>query len=72
MRQQEKKNIRLFKEGKVRVLFLNSNYNGAGINLQESTDIILYHDMNEDMKKQIIGRANRIGRKLQLSVHYLI
>ena len=67
-----KKNIRLFKEGKVRVLFLNSNYNGAGINLQESTDIILYHDMNEDMKKQIIGRANRIGRKLQLSVHYLI
>ena len=67
-----KKNIRLFKEGKVKVLFLNSNYNGAGINLQESTDIILYHDMNEDMKKQIIGRANRIGRKSKLSVHYLI
>ena len=67
-----KKNIRLFKEGKIRVLFLNSNYNGAGINLQESTDIILYHDMNEDMKKQITGRANRIGRKEKLSIHYLI
>ncbi len=67
-----KKNIRLFKEGKIQVLFLNSNYNGAGINLQESTDIILYHDMNEDMKKQIIGRANRIGRKNTLTVHHLI
>jgi SNF2 family DNA or RNA helicase len=67
-----KKNIRLFKEGKVQVLFLNSNYNGAGINLQESTDIILYHDMNEDMKKQIIGRANRIGRENILNIHHLI
>ena len=67
-----KKNIRNFKEGELNVLFLNSNYNGAGINLQEATDIILYHEMSDDTKEQVIGRANRIGRKEKLLVHYLI
>ena len=67
-----KKNIRRFKEGHIQVLFLNSNYNGAGINLQEATDIILYHEMTDDTKEQVIGRANRIGRENKLYVHYLI
>ena len=53
------------------VLFLNSNYNGAGINLQETTDIILYHQMDDDMVTQITGRANRIGRKTRLTIHQL-
>ena len=60
-----------FKNGKIRLLFLNSVYNGAGINFQECTDIIIYHEMNENLKKQILGRANRIGRKIPLNVHYL-
>lgn len=67
-----KKNIKQFKQGHVSVLFLNSNYNGAGINLQEATDIILYHEMSTDTKEQVIGRANRIGRNNKLFVHYLI
>ena len=53
------------------VIFLNSKYNGAGINLQEATDIILYHEMNFNTETQIIGRANRIGRKIPLNVHHL-
>lgn len=65
------KNITKFKNGDIDVIFLNSNYNGAGINLQEATDIILYHQMSDDSKHQILGRANRIGRKLPLEVHYL-
>ena len=60
-----------FKNGKIKVLFLNSNYSGSGINFQECTDIIIFHDMSEDLKKQIIGRANRIGRTIPLKVHYL-
>ena len=66
------KNIDMFKKGELKVLFLNSKNNGAGINLQEATDIILYHEMSEDLKTQVIGRANRIGRKDNLFVHHLL
>ena len=38
------------------VLFLNSVEHGAGINLQEATDIILYHEMSENMETQVVGR----------------
>lgn len=66
------KNIEDFKSGKLKVLFLNSVNNGAGLNLQEATDIILYHSMSENTETQIIGRANRIGRKISLNVHHLV
>ena len=66
-----KKNIEKFKYGDTQVIFLNSNYNGSGINLQEATDIILYHEMSPDIETQIIGRANRIGRTTSLNIHYL-
>ncbi len=66
------KNIESFKKGDIKVLFLNSRSNGAGINLQEATDIIMYHEMDECLSTQIIGRANRIGRKESLIVHHLV
>ena len=64
--------INAFKSGDTNVMFLNSRQNGAGINLQEATDIILYHEMTVDLSTQIIGRANRIGREKSLIVHHLI
>ena len=64
-------NLEKFKTGKINVIFLNSNYNGAGINLTEATDIILYHEMDSGTQNQILGRANRIGRIQPLSVHHL-
>ena len=63
--------IKEFKSGKTRVIFLNSRNNGAGINLQECTDIILYHQMENSTTTQILGRANRIGRTDELNVHHL-
>jgi len=63
--------IESFKTGDTRVIFLNSNFNGAGINLQEASDIILYHKMSSNTQNQIIGRANRIGRLEPLNVHHL-
>jgi len=65
------KNLRSFKYGDTSVIFLNSKFNGAGINLQEATDIILYHEMHFNIETQILGRANRIGRKISLNVHHL-
>ena len=65
------KNIDKFKSGDIQVIFLNSNFNGAGINLQETTDLILYHKMPKVTRIQIIGRAERIGRRGPLRVHHL-
>jgi SNF2 family DNA or RNA helicase len=65
------KNIKSFKSGHIQVIFLNSRFNGAGINLQESSDIIVYHRMDNSTLNQIIGRANRIGRIESLNVHHL-
>jgi SNF2 family DNA or RNA helicase len=65
------RNIDDFKTGNIQVIFLNSNFNGAGINLQEATDIILFHGMSINTENQIIGRANRIGRTISLNVHHL-
>lgn len=64
-------NIQLFKDGKIPVIFLNSTIDCAGLNLQETTDIILYHEMSSDTQNQIIARANRIGRSVSLNVHHL-
>ena len=63
--------INKYKKGSLQVIFLNSSYDGAGLNLQETTDIILYHEMNVNTTSQIIGRANRIGRTFPLYVHHL-
>ena len=65
------KNIQLFKEGKIQVMFLNTQNNASGVNLQESTDIILYHEMSENTMQQVVGRALRLGRNIPLSVHHL-
>ena len=65
------RNIDRFKAGEIRVIFLNSDFNGAGINLQETTDLILYHRMSHVARRQIIGRAERIGRREPLRVHHL-
>lgn len=67
-----KNTIEQFKKGVIKVLFLNSKNNGAGINLQEATDIILYHELTDELKTQVIGRANRIGRTESLFVHHLL
>ena len=67
-----KRKIEKYKKGDIKILFLNANYNGAGINLQNTTHMIMYHPMNNnDMYTQIIGRAMRIGRTDPLTVHIL-
>ena len=69
--QQMQKTINDYKIGDLQVIFLNSKFNGSGINLQETSDIIIYHEMSDSTKTQIIGRANRIGRTSPLYVHHL-
>jgi len=69
-----KKYIDDFREKKVRILMLNAQFFGAGMNLQMATDIIMYHRFTKEMEEQIIGRAQRLGRSINepLNVYYLL
>ena len=61
-----------FENGKIKILMLNALHFGAGLNLQCATDIIIYHRFTKEIEEQVIGRAQRIGRKDKLNVYYLI
>jgi hypothetical protein len=65
------KSVLEYKEGNAKILLSNSTLFGCGMNFENSTDIIFVHQMNEDMEKQVIGRAQRMGRKSVLNIIYL-
>ena len=58
-------------EGETNVLLVNSKFFGSGINLENTTDIIIMHKMNKDIEMQAIGRAQRFGREGNLRVWQL-
>jgi hypothetical protein len=60
-----------FCDGKVQVLCMNARHVGAGINLEAATHIVLYHRMNVELEKQVIGRAVRFERAADLRVIHL-
>jgi hypothetical protein len=66
------KHINDYENNKVQVIMLNAQYFGAGMNLQTTTDLIIYHRFSNEMEEQIIGRAQRYGRKGTLNVYYLL
>ena len=55
-----------FDAGSVRVLLLNSNHAGAGLNITSATYVVLWHAMTPEEEKQILGRAYRMGRTTPL------
>ena len=54
---------------KIDTLFLNSNYCGSGLNLEKATHVIIYHNLNKEKSVQVIGRAQRPGRKEPLTIY---
>jgi len=60
-----------FNNGDIPNLFLNAKYCGSGLNLEKTDIIIIMHKMSQDNIKQVIGRAQRIGRQGQLLVYFL-
>ena len=61
-----------FQDGTVRVLCMNARHVGAGINLEAATHVVLYHRMNVELEKQVIGRAVRFERSAELRVVHLV
>ena len=53
---------------KIDILMLNADYCASGMNLENTTDIVLFHSMTEQKTKQIIGRGQRPGRKSALNI----
>jgi SNF2 family DNA or RNA helicase len=60
-----------FREGEVQVLCMNARHVGAGINLEAATHVVLYHRMNAELEKQVVGRAVRFERASELRVVHL-
>ena len=65
------KRLREFAAGQIKVLALDATINCAGIDLQSLSDVIIYHDMPESVKEQIVGRGHRVNRRADLTVHCL-
>ncbi len=65
------KHINRFRDGDVNVIMLNSTHFGAGLNLECATHIVTVHSMPEEKIKQLIGRAQRVGRTCALELVHL-
>jgi rubrerythrin len=59
-----------FKNGITKIILLNTQYAGSGIEINYATDVIIFHSMGLD-KQQAIGRAQRVGRTSRLNIHNL-
>tara|TARA_Y100000385_G_C12850091_1_gene532658 strand:- start:323 stop:796 length:474 start_codon:yes stop_codon:yes gene_type:complete len=66
-----KSNLYMYKNQDVDVLLINSRAFGSGVNLENTTDVIIYHYFNLEIEKQVIGRAQRPGRTVSLKTWYL-
>jgi hypothetical protein len=64
--------INEYNYGNINVLLMNSNLFGCGLNLQCTTDIVFLHKTETELEKQIIGRAQRLGRKENLNIWHLM
>ena len=59
-----------FRAGRIKVILLNTNHAGFGIDISCASDVIIYHSMPQE-KIQAVGRAQRVGRTEVLTVHNL-
>lgn len=61
-----------YKNGNTSVLLINTTYYGSGLNLENTTDVIMFHKFDNEIEKQVLGRAQRYGRVTPLKVWYLL
>ena len=66
--QQTETILNKFRSGESPVILLDAEHNGAGIEIQTATDVILFHQMRQSLEIQAIARAQRPGRAGQLRV----
>jgi hypothetical protein len=69
---QIQKTINDYKLGHIQVLLINFYNYGSGLNLECTDGIIIFHSFATEMMKQVVGRAQRIGRTQPLKINYLL
>jgi superfamily II DNA or RNA helicase len=60
-----------YKYGNAQILLSNSTLFGCGMNFENASTILFLHKMESEIEKQVIGRAQRMGRKSVLEIIYL-
>jgi hypothetical protein len=60
-----------YKYGNAQILLSNSTLFGCGMNFENASHILFVHKMECEIEKQVIGRAQRMGRKSVLEIIYL-
>jgi SNF2 family DNA or RNA helicase len=54
-------------------LIIDSARHCSGLNLQTSTDLVFMHRMvDKNIESQVIGRGQRLGRRYNLNVHFML
>lgn len=61
-----------YKDDRIDVLLINATHYGSGLNLENTTDIMMFHALNTEIEKQVVGRARRMGRTCDLRVWHLL
>lgn len=64
--------VEKYKTGDTDVLLVNTRHYGSGLNLENTSDIIMFHKFDTEIEKQVIGRAHRLGRTSPLNVWYFL
>ena len=64
--------INRYETGDLNILMLDSVHFGSGLNLQCTDYLILFHRMRKDTETQVVGRAQRYGRKNPLKIIYMV
>jgi SNF2 family DNA or RNA helicase len=64
--------VRRYKGTELDVLLVNTRHYATGMNLENTSDIVMFHKHDSQQEQQIIGRAHRYGRIDPLNVHYLL
>lgn len=64
--------VKKYKSDQLDVLLVNGRHYATGMNLENTSDIVMFHKFETQMEHQVIGRAHRYGRTENLNVHYLL
>lgn len=67
-----KQKLLKYRTSNLDLLLVNSSNYGSGLNLENTTDIVMFHKCDSEIEKQVIGRAQRSGRTSQLNIWYLV
>jgi SNF2 family DNA or RNA helicase len=63
--------LQWFENTKCGVMIVNAQLHGSGLNINNTTHILMYQPFTPDLSMQLVGRAHRIGKTSPLYVHTL-